>query len=147
MFTLKGHTNWVLCVAWSPDAKFISTGSMDNTIRLWDSKTGKPYGSAMRGHTKWITALSWEPLHSWIETARFASSSKDCTIRVWDASIRRIVMTMSGHSSAVTCVKWGGVGFIYSASHDKTVKVWDASDVSGVVLRTSEHAYQFPREN
>ena len=130
MHTLKGHTSWVLCVAWSPDAKFIATGSMDNTVRLWDPKTGKPYGDAMKGHAKWITGLSWEPFHLRGETARFASSSKDCTIRVWDANIRRIVMTMSGHSAAVSCVKWGGAGFIYSASHDKTVKIWDAKDVS-----------------
>ncbi|KAF8426396.1 WD40-repeat-containing domain protein [Tirmania nivea] len=128
MHTLKGHTSWVLCVAWSPDAKFIATGSMDNTVRLWDPKTGKPYGDALKGHTKWITGLSWEPFHLRGETARFVSSSKDCTIRVWDANIRRIVMTMSGHSAAVSCVKWGGTGFIYSASHDKTVKIWDAKD-------------------
>lgn len=35
---------------------------------------------------------------------------------------------MSAHSAAVTCVKWGGIGFIYSASQDKTIKVWDAKD-------------------
>jgi len=27
-----GHKNWVLCVAWSPDANVIATGSMDNTV-------------------------------------------------------------------------------------------------------------------
>jgi ribosome assembly protein 4 len=29
---IVGHKNWVLCVAWSPDAKVIATGSMDNTV-------------------------------------------------------------------------------------------------------------------
>ena len=33
--TLEGHKNWVLCVAWSPDAKVIATGSMDNTVSLF----------------------------------------------------------------------------------------------------------------
>jgi len=32
MFKLEGHTNWVLCVSWSPDAKVIATGSYDNTV-------------------------------------------------------------------------------------------------------------------
>ena len=32
MYTLEGHKNWVLCVAWSPDANIIATGSMDNTV-------------------------------------------------------------------------------------------------------------------
>ncbi|CAZ86082.1 unnamed protein product [Tuber melanosporum] len=127
--TLKGHKSWVLCVSWSPDAKYIATGSMDNTIRLWDAQTGKALGDAMRGHTKWITGLSWEPYHlQKPDVYRFASSSKDQTIRIWNATLRRVELTMSAHSAAVTCVKWGGIGFIYSASQDKTVKVWDARD-------------------
>jgi ribosome assembly protein 4 len=32
MFTLEGHSNWVLCVAWSSDGKEIATGSYDNTV-------------------------------------------------------------------------------------------------------------------
>ena len=114
---------------------------MDNTIRLWDPKTGKPCGDVLKGHTKWITGLSWEPLHLRGDTAKFVSSSKDCTIRVWDANIRRIVMTMSGHSAAVSCVKWGGTGFIYSASHDKTVKVWDAKEVGIPLLKYLQYQH------
>lgn len=29
---IAGHKNWVLCVAWSPDALVIATGSYDNTV-------------------------------------------------------------------------------------------------------------------
>jgi WD40 repeat protein len=29
---IVGHKNWVLCVAWSPDARVIATGSYDNTV-------------------------------------------------------------------------------------------------------------------
>ena len=129
MHTLKGHKSWVLCVSWSPDAKYIATGSMDNTTRLWDAKTGKALGDAMRGHTKWITGLSWEPYHlQKPDVYRFVSSSKDQTIRIWNATLRRVELTMSAHSATVTCVKWGGIGYIYSASQDKTIKVWDAKD-------------------
>lgn len=129
MHKLAGHKSWVLCVSWSPDAKYIATGSMDNTIRLWDPKTGKPLGDAMKGHTKWITGLSWEPYHlQKPDIYRFVSSSKDQTVRVWNATLRRVEFTMSSHSAAVTCVKWGGTGFIYSASQDKTIKVWDSKD-------------------
>lgn len=32
-------------------------------VRLWNPKTGKPIGDALRGHTKWITSLAWEPCH------------------------------------------------------------------------------------
>jgi hypothetical protein len=37
---LTGHHNTVFCVACSPDGKTIATGSVDQTIRLWDAETG-----------------------------------------------------------------------------------------------------------
>eukprot|EP01044_Picomonas_judraskeda_P000591 COSAG03_NODE_27_length_18901_cov_16.004680_6_plen_569_part_00 len=48
----------------------------------------------------------------------------------------RNVLTLSGHSAAVTCVRWGGEGYIYSASRDRTIKVWD--DTTGVMVRNCQ---------
>ncbi len=28
-----GHKNWVLCVAWSPDAALVASGGMDGEVR------------------------------------------------------------------------------------------------------------------
>jgi WD40 repeat protein len=33
---LKGHTDTVLCLAFSQDGKTLATGSMDCTIKMWD---------------------------------------------------------------------------------------------------------------
>ncbi|CCH44817.1 putative WD repeat-containing protein [Wickerhamomyces ciferrii] len=140
-YILKGHTNWVLCVSWSPDGEKIATGSMDNTIRLWSEK-GESLGGALKGHTKWITSLAWEPYHLVKpgDSPKLASASKDGTIKIWDTSRRVALMTLSGHSSSVSCVKWSGEGVIYSASHDKTIKVWNAKD--GRVINTlKSHAH------
>ncbi|KAJ2907609.1 ribosome assembly [Coemansia aciculifera] len=123
--TLKGHKNWVLSISWSPDGKTLASGSMDNTVRLWDPRTGKELGGALTGHRKWITSLAWEPLHINPKANRLASSSKDGTVRVWDTSVRRCLFTLSGHTAAVTCVKWGGDGRIYTSSQDKTIKIWN----------------------
>lgn len=139
--TLKGHTGWVLAVAWSPDEGILATGSMDNTIRLWDPAKGEGLGGPLKGHTKWITSISWEPYHLREPgRPRFASASKDYTIRIWDAVSKHTDMALTGHKGCVSCVKWGGAGWIYSASHDRSVKVWDAS--KGTLVHTlNAHAH------
>jgi ribosome assembly protein 4 len=122
-------------------------------VRLWEPKTGKPIGDALKGHSKWVTSLAWEPIHmcasSSIDmpffscpsihrnaaTPRLASASKDGTVRVWAASgTRALEYTLGGHSASVNAVRWGGggaggAGVIYTASSDRTVRVWDANGV------------------
>ncbi|KAJ0637612.1 putative transcription factor WD40-like family [Helianthus annuus] len=70
--------------------------------------------TTFQGHKKWITGISWEPLHLSSPCRRFVSSSKDGDARIWDVTLRRSVICLSGHTLAVTCVKWGGDGFIYT---------------------------------
>jgi hypothetical protein len=38
---MRGHSKWVTSVAYSPDGKHIVSGSVDNTVKIWDSTTGK----------------------------------------------------------------------------------------------------------
>lgn len=69
-----------------------------------------------------------------------ASGSKDCTIKLWDTHLFKAVLTLSGHTASVTCVKWGGQNLLYSASQDRTVKVWRTTD--GILCRTLDgHAH------
>ena len=37
---LTGHSSVVLSVGYSPDGQYIVSGSSDNTIKIWDSRTG-----------------------------------------------------------------------------------------------------------
>ncbi|MEO8428073.1 MAG: protein kinase [Verrucomicrobiota bacterium] len=39
--TLKNHSQAVNCVAFSPDAKLLATGSVGNPVQVWDTATGK----------------------------------------------------------------------------------------------------------
>ncbi|WPK25201.1 hypothetical protein PUMCH_002505 [Australozyma saopauloensis] len=141
--TLSGHTNWVLCVAYSPCGTMIATGSMDNTVRLWNAATGEALGAPLQGHAKWISSLTWEPLHlvKEGETPRIASGSKDGTVKVWDSSRRVCLMTLSGHSNAVSCVKWSGSNILYSGSHDKTIRAWDIEAGGKTIQILKSHAH------
>ena len=138
---LKGHTDWVLVVSWSPDDSTIATGSKDSTVGLWNPKTGESLGAPLKGHSKLITGLAWEPYHLQTpDRPRIASSSKDQTVRIWDVVAKRIEHVLSGHEAWVSCVRWGGTGNIYTCSRDTTVKIWNANE--GTLIHTlSSHSH------
>jgi ribosome assembly protein 4 len=64
--TLKGHTHWVLCVAWSPDARKIASGGKDNLVKVWWGDSGQKVSKPLKGHKKWVTGLAWEPFHVYV---------------------------------------------------------------------------------
>ena len=37
---LQGHTNYVLCCGFNPQSNLIVSGSFDESVRIWDVKTG-----------------------------------------------------------------------------------------------------------
>jgi WD40 repeat protein len=37
IFTYRGHSSWVMAVAWSPDGKRIVSGSFDHTVQVWEA--------------------------------------------------------------------------------------------------------------
>jgi WD40 repeat protein len=76
--TLKGHSNPVTAVAFSPDGKALATASVDLTVRLWAASTGKEERSLV-GHRDVVASVAYSP-----DGARLASASYDGTVRLWD---------------------------------------------------------------
>ena len=38
--TLRGHTDWVHSVSWSPDGMRLVSASKDETVKIWDATPG-----------------------------------------------------------------------------------------------------------
>jgi WD40 repeat protein/serine/threonine protein kinase len=83
---LRGHTDRVQGLAFSPDGKWLVSGSRDNTIRFWDAATSEPAG-AIEGHTDHIHCVTFSP-----NGRQLASSGHD-TIKLWDVETRSEVAT------------------------------------------------------
>ncbi|GAA0373003.1 serine/threonine protein kinase [Actinoallomurus spadix] len=55
-WTLRGHTSWVMAVAFSPDGKTLATAGDDATARLWDVATHTERGTPDR-HPDGVNSL------------------------------------------------------------------------------------------
>ena len=61
---LTGHQNTVWSVAFSPDGATLASGSFDDTIKLWDVKTGLELRTSMNlPEGEWVTHLPTNPAH------------------------------------------------------------------------------------
>ena len=76
----------------------------------------------MRGHApgQWIFSVAWSP-----DGTRLASGSGDETVKVWDTSNGRELVTLRGHTAVILAVGWSADGkSLASASNDGTVRIW-----------------------
>jgi len=78
--TLKGHLGSFESVSFSPDGKRIVSGSLDNTVKVWDAQTGQET-LTLSGHSSYVLSVSFSP-----DGKRIVSGSGDKTVKVCDIS-------------------------------------------------------------
>jgi ribosomal RNA-processing protein 9 len=124
------HAKSILCVAVSPDGKFVATGGADKKLIVWDAQTLKPL-KVFTQHRDAVTALAFRR-----GTNQLFSASRDRTVKIWSLNELAYVETLFGHQdevldvSALTqekCVTVGG--------RDRTARLWKVVEESQLVFR------------
>ncbi|TFK61453.1 WD40 repeat-like protein [Pluteus cervinus] len=120
---LNGHSYSVSSVVYSPDGRYLVSGSYDKTVRIWNATTGQPLGKPFQGHNDSVQSVAYSP-----DGRHVISGSYDRTVRIWDATTGQTVgQPLQGHSSAVSSVVYSPDGrYVVSGSYDRTVRIWDA---------------------
>ena len=113
--TLEGHTEGVICLNF--DSTVLASGSVDNTVKVWNFRTGECF--TLRGHRDWVNAVLLCDFSSDTTSPSpdvssqqhitpgkmLFSASDDCTMRLWDLSLRTCLRQFSGHMGPVQCLK------------------------------------------
>jgi len=93
---LKGHTNIIIGLAFSPDGKWLISGSSDKTPRIWNVRTQKTL-RILKGHKEQIFAVTFSP-----DGTMAVTGSDDKTIRIWDGRTGKFIKVLASQNRSVT---------------------------------------------
>ena len=120
MGTQKGKR--IAAVSFSPDGKYVVTGSWDQTVRVWDASNGNPV-SLLAGSTKEVNSASFSADGRYIVTA-----GKDMTVRIWErwqTSSPTLVKTFTEANELNTAAFSPDGEFIVTGGAEGKVRVWE----------------------
>jgi serine/threonine protein kinase/WD40 repeat protein len=85
---LRGHTESVWCLAWSPDGKLLISGGIDKTLRIWDVATREVVRSLQT--SDFVTDVSFSPGGELI-----TACAKSSGVLVWQTDTGELCKNLS----------------------------------------------------
>jgi WD40 repeat protein len=116
---LKGHTDYIWAVDFSPDGKYLASGSSDKTARLWDLATGQTI-YIFEGHAGEVGEVEFSP-----DGKSLLVGSAHAT-HLWDVASGRVVQAFSGiRGGGSVAFSPDGKYVVTVSFDDKNAQLWD----------------------
>jgi tetratricopeptide (TPR) repeat protein len=120
--TLVGHA---YSVAFSPDGQRLASCGAEQTVKLWDTATGKEVFN-LKGHAGRVMSVAFSR-----DGQRLASGSNDQSVKLWDSATGKELLALKGHASWVDGVAFSPDGQrLPSANGDGSIHLWETASVS-----------------
>ena len=139
---LKGHTGPIVALAFSPDEKRFISASLNKTLKVWHSESGKEL-LTLTGHNDSIYAVTMTP-----DGKKLISASKDKTLKVWnlDSEAKHIEVIDDNKSVNAVTFTLDGNQVIFGLK-DNIVRGWDLENIKPVFRFISNNELYHKIEN
>ena len=77
--TFRGHLSGIVALVFSSDGRTLASGSVDGTVRFWNTETAEALLLRITGHTEWVKAVAFLD-----DGSTLASVAFNGVITLWD---------------------------------------------------------------
>ena len=92
-------------VAWSPDGKFLASGTSQQGVYVWEMATLTRLWIGQKDPAAWIRRVAWSP-----DGMRLASGGVDGSVCLWQACDGTRLHRLQGHRGIAASVAWSSDG-------------------------------------
>ena len=122
----QAHSNSVFTLAYSPDLKWLISGSRDARLKVWLTEEKFGLFEEIPAHLYAINHLAFSP-----DGKHFVTCSLDKSVKVWHTDSLTLLKVIdkarhAGHGTSVNKLLWSTFQHqVLSASDDRTISSWD----------------------
>jgi WD40 repeat protein len=123
---VRGHTDLIYDLVFSPDGALLATCGYDRLIKLWNTEEGKEVRT-LKDHSDTVYSLAFNP-----DGKLLASGAADRAVKIWDVASGKRLYTLGDSTDWVYAVAWSRDGKQVAASGvDRSIRVWDVNADGG----------------
>ena len=132
---LFGHSDFIIALAVLPNSNIVS-GSLDLTIKIWQSEYPYNCFAILTAHTGGVNALAILP------NKNIVSGSWDTTIKIWQSEYPyKLIANLTGHTGKIYALAILPNTNIVSCGSDWTIKIWNSKFFKLITTLYNKESY------